>query len=216
MSNQKVKTSLADYPFGPYFLGLDELQELYGTPKSPVDGQTLDHTMLRIVGTSYLRFQAMTTDSYTWYRTLYIKPGAKRFALLMPHTTDKNLVDGTTTDRHIALYANYEMSEQDQLNFASMFTAEVKDQLKFEAKQLPVHVESMVTFPLPISPGLRRLLFILLGIVGAIVFLPILFAEDAISFYTAFQQSNDPVGSIGVGVLVCIALWIIFTPRKKR
>jgi hypothetical protein len=107
MSNIQMKEARLTGFEGPFFpASLQALQADYGRPGSPIDGLLLD----QFTGFFDRRTQMyvipnpLTSDGYQWYRAILIGETSRAIVVLFPTTTDRTRADGTTTDRHVALY----------------------------------------------------------------------------------------------------------------
>ncbi len=114
MSNAKVtEARLSGYPVGPLFpLELASLQAAIGKKRSYVGGLELEATAKHL-GAGVFKPTPTTSDGYEWYRGIVFTDHVPQtvVVLLFPRTRDVSFVDGSQTDRHIAVYTTGEVGE---------------------------------------------------------------------------------------------------------
>ncbi len=104
MSNQKAEDARLQGFEGPFFEGLEGTQqklyrEFHRHPNDVFAGTLVDQLPN---GTSFKRLVA-TSDEYLWTFGIHFKAYGVECVLLLPSTRDNN-VDGTWSERHMALY----------------------------------------------------------------------------------------------------------------
>ena len=110
MSKQRYTEAILKGFDGPFFPPpIDQLMEAKERLGN-VNGMNLDVIGRRVEGFSYCR-GAQTSDVYSWFWALLFKKGEGEVAVLFPWAQDWDKVDGTQSDRSIAVYTQ-EVDEQ--------------------------------------------------------------------------------------------------------
>ncbi len=105
MSNIRKPEARLEGLEGPSFPPcIEELQRaFYGQPGRNFKGSTLESFGRSMSSFAYVANER-TSDSYKWFWAMNFKTIGGRVAILFPYGGDNDRTDGTTADRHAALY----------------------------------------------------------------------------------------------------------------